>query len=93
MIRGIDHPRSKKITPKFAQAKAMAYLALLSVPKPVIYTEDVLHAMRRDFGHLTYVPNYRMMLEALNELWAQGFISRIGSTDYGYFWYSNERLV
>ena len=93
MIRGLNHPRSKKITVKFATAKAMVFMALKAVPKPVIYTEDVLHAMRRDFGELTYVPNYRMTLEALNELLAEGMIDRIGSVDYGYFWWNKERLV
>lgn len=92
MIRGINHPRSKKVTMKFAKAKAMVYMALKSVPKPVIYTEDALAAMKRDFGHMDFVPTYRMTLEALHELQEQGFVGKIGSVDYGYFWWLNERL-
>jgi len=93
LIRGLANHKSKKITPKFAIAKAMVYLALSSVPKPVIYTEDVLGAIRRDFGELTWIPTYRMTLEALHELKEQGLVDKIGSVDYGYFWWSKERLV
>ena len=93
MIRGTNHSRSKRITPKFATAKAMVYIALMDVDHPVVYTGTLIDTIYRLFKETTFCPTYDMTLEALSELREQGFISRAGSNDCGYYWWSRDRLV